>query len=61
MAELDKRQARIVELKFFGGLTVEEVAEVLGVSESTVKREWSNGAGVADDKIELIFKKNLRV
>ena len=40
LAEFDPGAARIVELKFFGGLTNEEVAEVLGVSESTVKREW---------------------
>jgi RNA polymerase sigma factor (sigma-70 family) len=33
-------QARIVEMRFFAGLTVEEVAEVLGVSDSEVKREW---------------------
>lgn len=37
---LDPRQARIVELRFFGGLTVEETAEVTGVSARTVKREW---------------------
>jgi RNA polymerase sigma factor (TIGR02999 family) len=37
---LDARQARIVELRFFGGLTVEETAEVAGVSPATVKREW---------------------
>jgi RNA polymerase sigma factor (TIGR02999 family) len=40
LAELDETQARIVELRFFGGLTVEEAAEVMNVSESTVKREW---------------------
>ena len=40
LAEFDEAQARIVELKFFGGLTNEEAAEVLGVSDSTVKREW---------------------
>ncbi|HVE60104.1 MAG TPA: ECF-type sigma factor [Pyrinomonadaceae bacterium] len=40
LAEFDAAQARIVELKFFGGLTNEEAAEVLGVSDSTVKREW---------------------
>ena len=40
LAELDAQQARIVELRFFGGLTIEETAEVLGVSDSTVKREW---------------------
>ena len=41
LAELDPRQARIVELRFFGGLTVEEAAEVLGISPKTVKRDWS--------------------
>lgn len=40
LAEFDETQARIVELRFFGGLTVEEVAEVMNISESTVKREW---------------------
>ena len=40
LAEFDELQARIVELRFFAGLTNEEVAEVLAVSESTVKREW---------------------
>ncbi|MEK7725515.1 MAG: sigma-70 family RNA polymerase sigma factor [Acidobacteriota bacterium] len=40
LAEFDSQQAKIVEMKFFGGLTNEEVAEVLGVSESTIKREW---------------------
>jgi RNA polymerase sigma-70 factor (ECF subfamily) len=41
LATMDPRQARIVELRFFAGLTVEEVAEVLGVSPKTVKRDWS--------------------
>jgi RNA polymerase sigma factor (TIGR02999 family) len=40
LATLDPQQARIVELRFFGGLKNEEVAEVLGVSEATVSREW---------------------
>lgn len=40
LAEADPDAARIVELRFFGGLTIEETAEVLGVSDSTVKREW---------------------
>lgn len=40
LAEFDEQQAKVVEMKFFGGLTNEEVAEVLGVSDSTVKREW---------------------
>jgi RNA polymerase sigma factor (sigma-70 family) len=38
---LDPRQAQIVELRFFGGLTIEEIAELLQVSPATVKREWS--------------------
>ncbi len=41
LEKLDERQARIVEMKFFGGLTIEEIAEVLDVSPTTVKREWS--------------------
>jgi RNA polymerase sigma factor (TIGR02999 family) len=38
---LDERQARVVELRFFGGLSVEEAGEVMGVSPATIKREWS--------------------
>ncbi len=37
---IDKMQERIVELRFFGGLTIEETAHSLGISPSTVKREW---------------------
>jgi RNA polymerase sigma factor (TIGR02999 family) len=40
LAEFDPTQARIVEMRFFAGLTNEEVATILGVSDSTVKREW---------------------
>jgi RNA polymerase sigma factor (TIGR02999 family) len=40
LAEFDPRQSRIVELRFFVGLTVEETAEVLGISPKTVKRDW---------------------
>lgn len=40
LVRLDERQARLVELRFFGGLEVEEVAAVMGVSLSTVEREW---------------------
>jgi RNA polymerase sigma factor (TIGR02999 family) len=40
LAEVDDRLARIVELRFFGGLAVEEVAEVMEMSERTVKRDW---------------------
>lgn len=41
LATFDRRQSRIVELRFFGGLTVEETAEVLEISPATVKREWT--------------------
>jgi len=41
LRELDSRQAEIVELRFFGGLSVEETAAVLSISEKTVKRDWS--------------------
>lgn len=41
LEKLDPRQAKIVELRFFGGLTIEETAYVLGVSETTVRREWT--------------------
>jgi RNA polymerase sigma-70 factor, ECF subfamily len=41
LSKLDARQSRIVELRFFGGLTVEETAEFLGISPKTVKRDWS--------------------
>jgi RNA polymerase sigma-70 factor, ECF subfamily len=41
LAALDSEQARITELRFFGGLTVEETAEVIGISPATVKREWT--------------------
>jgi RNA polymerase sigma-70 factor (ECF subfamily) len=40
LAALDPRKARVVEMRFFGGLSVEESAEVLQVSEVTVRRDW---------------------
>lgn len=40
LTELDPRQARVVELRVFGGFEVEEVAEIIGVSARTVKRDW---------------------
>lgn len=40
LEELDARKVRIAELRFFGGLTVKEIAEVLDISERTVKRQW---------------------
>jgi len=41
LASFDPQQSRVVELRFFGGLTIEETAEVLHLSPATIKREWS--------------------
>jgi RNA polymerase sigma factor (sigma-70 family) len=41
LAALDERKSKVVELKFFGGLTIEEIAEVLQISAATVEREWA--------------------
>jgi RNA polymerase sigma factor (TIGR02999 family) len=41
LAEIDPQQSRIVELRFFGGLTIEETAEVMSLSSDTIKREWA--------------------
>ena len=41
LARLSERQAKVVELRYFGGLTIEETAEVLNVSPMTVKRDWT--------------------
>jgi RNA polymerase sigma factor (TIGR02999 family) len=41
LAKLDSQQSRIVELRFFGGLSIEETSRVLGVSPATVKRDWA--------------------
>ena len=40
LAEVDERKARVVEMRFFGGMTVEETADALGMSIDTVKRDW---------------------
>lgn len=41
LADLDARQAKVVELRYFGGMGVEETAEALGISPATVKRDWT--------------------
>lgn len=45
LEELDERMARTVELRFFGGMSIEETAEFLGVSTSTVDRDWKKARG----------------
>lgn len=42
LESLDPRQARIVEMRYFGGLTIEQTAQALGISDDTVKREWTH-------------------
>ena len=51
LASLDPDQARVVELRYFGGLTIEETAEVLRISPATVKREWSTARVWLYDRI----------
>ena len=41
LEKVDPRQAKIVELRFFGGLSIEETAYILDISETTVRREWT--------------------
>jgi RNA polymerase sigma-70 factor (ECF subfamily) len=41
LTELDPQQGKVVELRYFGGLSIEETAEVMGISAATVKREWA--------------------
>jgi RNA polymerase sigma factor (TIGR02999 family) len=41
LAELDSRQSRVVELRFFAGLSLEEISEVLGIATATVQRDWT--------------------
>jgi RNA polymerase sigma factor (TIGR02999 family) len=52
LAALDARKARVVELRFYGGLKVEEIAEVLDISRATVEREWSFARAWLFDAIE---------
>jgi RNA polymerase sigma factor (TIGR02999 family) len=40
LAKMDRQQAKIVELRYFGGLTIEQTADVLGISPATIKRDW---------------------
>lgn len=53
LERLDPRQARVVELRFFAGLSVEETAEVAGISTATVKREWRTARAFLRHEIGL--------
>jgi RNA polymerase sigma factor (TIGR02999 family) len=51
LSSLDARQANIVEMRFFGGLSIDETAHVLGISPATVKREWTTARAWLYDEI----------
>jgi RNA polymerase sigma factor (TIGR02999 family) len=51
LAKLDPQQSRIVELRFFAGLSIEETAEVLGISPATVKRHWTTARVWLHDEV----------
>lgn len=52
LTKLDERQARVVELRFFGGLTVEETSQIMDLSERTVAREWQMARAWLRDQME---------
>src|SRR5438046_9522738 len=52
LATLDRQQERIVELRFFGGLSIEETAEVLGIGHATVERDWKMARAWLRRKLE---------
>lgn len=52
LSEMDPQQGRIVELKFFGGLSIEETAEVLGIGHATVERDWKMARAWLRRKLE---------
>jgi RNA polymerase sigma factor (sigma-70 family) len=52
LESLSERPARVVELRFFGGLSVEETAAVMDVSERTVKREWQKARAFLFDALK---------
>lgn len=54
LAGFDAQKSRIVELRYFGGLTVEEVAEVLGIAVITVKREWAKAKLWLQQELETV-------
>lgn len=51
LSDLDERQAQVVELRFFGGLSLDEIGAILGVSERTVKREWQKARAFLYDAL----------
>ena len=56
---MDPRQAQVVELRFFGGLTIEETAEVMAISAATVKREWMTARRWLQREMPTILDRHL--
>jgi len=52
LTEMDPQQGRIVELKFFGGLSIDETAEVMGIGHATVERDWKMARAWLRRKLE---------
>jgi len=52
LAAIDPRKSQLVELRYFGGLNVEEVAEALGIAPITVKREWAKAKAWLYDQLQ---------
>jgi RNA polymerase sigma factor (sigma-70 family) len=57
LGSLDPQQGRIIELRFFGGLSIEETAVVVGVSPATIKREWATARAWLQREMEREVKK----
>ena len=60
LASIDPMNARLVELRFFGGLTVEEAAEALGISPATLKRRWALARAFLFRELETAAEQDLR-
>ena len=58
LEEIDQTQSRIVELRFFGGLTIKETAEVMNISHATVEREWRTAKAFLKRELTRIRKSN---
>jgi RNA polymerase sigma factor (sigma-70 family) len=52
LAQIDEQQSRIVELRFFGGLSIEETAKVAGIGHATVERDWKMARAWLRRKLE---------
>jgi RNA polymerase sigma-70 factor, ECF subfamily len=56
LEKIDERQATVVELRYFGGLSIDETAQAMGISQATVKREWATAKLWLRDKLDELQK-----